>query len=108
MSLTAFKLILSLLSTFTNYITPAFAIFEFLKQVRGRLTRSNQNTIELHSTSIGANDSSLHGNMNESTMAQASKQQNDNEEENETEKEDVGNVRFQILKKIENVVKLCH
>jgi len=32
--------------------------------------------------------------MNESTMAQASKQQNDNEEENETEKEDVGNVRF--------------
>ena len=99
MSLTALNFSLSNYN-FYNYITPAFAIFEFLKQVRGRLTRSNQNTIELHSTSIGANDSSLHGNMNESTMAQASKQQNDNEEENETEKEDVGNVRFQILKKL--------
>ena len=97
MSLTAFKLFslyYQLLQT-----TLLLAIFKFLEQVRGRLTRSNQNTIELHSTSIGANDSSLHGNMNESTMAQASKQQNDNEEENETEKEDVGNVRFQILKK---------
>ena len=95
MSLTAFKLILSLIINFYKlHFLLRSSIFEFFKQVRGRLTRSNQNTIELHSTSIGANDSSLHGNMNESTMAQASKQQNDNEEENETEKEDVGNVRF--------------